>query len=91
MQYPFNVPDCNTNGITVSKLTGDYSSSAEFYVCIGVLAFIYCTASLVLYLGFQHIYRESSKGPTVVCLSNSHVLIYSGEMLVGKKLVLPLH
>uniref|UniRef100_A0A674D8D9 Synaptophysin like 2 n=1 Tax=Salmo trutta TaxID=8032 RepID=A0A674D8D9_SALTR len=66
MAHPFNVPSCKNDSSAIQNyLTGDYSSSAEFYVCIGVFAFLYSTASLVIYLGYQHVYRQTSRGPIV--------------------------
>ena len=67
MAHPYIVPSCNNDSSTIQLyLTGDHSSSAEFYVCIGVFAFLYSTASLVIYLGYQHVYRQTSRGPIVV-------------------------
>ncbi|CAB1315356.1 unnamed protein product, partial [Coregonus sp. 'balchen'] len=45
---PFKVPTCNRNAMNETYLQGDYSSSAEFYVCVGVFCFLYCTATLDL-------------------------------------------
>uniref|UniRef100_A0A3P9K7A9 Synaptophysin-like 2a n=1 Tax=Oryzias latipes TaxID=8090 RepID=A0A3P9K7A9_ORYLA len=68
--YPFRlpskhyvIPSCNSTANNQTYLQGDFSSSAEFFVCVGVFAFLYCTATLVLYLGFQYMYRQTTRGP----------------------------
>ncbi|XP_060897567.1 synaptophysin-like protein 2a [Labrus mixtus] len=62
---PYVIPYCNGTDSKGIYLQGDFSSSAEFYVSVGVFAFLYCTATLVLYLGYQHVYRQTSRGPVV--------------------------
>ncbi|KAJ8412067.1 hypothetical protein AAFF_G00143340 [Aldrovandia affinis] len=63
--YSYNYPNCsNPKQFVKMSLTNDYSSSAEFFVCIGVFGFLYCTATLVLYLGYQRVYRET-RGPVI--------------------------
>ncbi|XP_020504068.1 synaptophysin-like protein 2a [Labrus bergylta] len=62
---PYSIPYCNGTESKGIYLQGDFSSSAEFYVSVGVFAFLYCTATLVLYLGYQHVYRQTSRGPIV--------------------------
>ncbi|KAM9759575.1 synaptophysin-like protein 2a [Menidia menidia] len=62
---PFQIPSCNVSTSNNTYLQGDFSSSAEFFVCVGVFGFLYCTASLVLYLGYQNLYRQTARGPIV--------------------------
>ncbi|TMS19482.1 synaptophysin-like protein 2a [Larimichthys crocea] len=63
--HPYKVPFCNGSTSNNTYLQGDFSSSAEFFVCVGVFGFLYCTATLILYLGYQHVYRQTSRGPII--------------------------
>lgn len=63
--HPYVVPLCDGIKPNETFLQGDFSSSAEFYVCVGVFGFLYCTATLILYLGYQHVYRQTARGPIV--------------------------
>ncbi|XP_038637320.1 synaptophysin-like protein 1 [Scyliorhinus canicula] len=70
-QYPFRlnqiliVTKDTCNQTVETHLVGDFSSSAEFFVAIAVLAFLYCMAALVLYVGYLHIYRDGNRGPVI--------------------------
>lgn len=47
-------------------LTGDYSSSAEFFVTIAVFAFLYSLVATIVYIFLQNKYRENNRGPLIV-------------------------
>ncbi|XP_053320603.1 synaptophysin-like protein 1 [Spea bombifrons] len=72
--YPFRLSNVIFQGISGDfcgsqwkdfHLTGDYSSSAQFYVTIAVFAFLYSMGALVLYLGFRQLYENSPKLPLI--------------------------
>lgn len=63
--FPYTIPTCEPTTSPEMYLQGDFSSSAEFFVCVGVFAFLYATGTLILYLGFQDVYRQTSRGPVI--------------------------
>jgi len=64
----FSVPDPKCCGGTWTDvyLMGDFSSSAQFFVTLAVLVFLYCIAALVVYIGYKHVYQQNSKFPLTV-------------------------
>lgn len=62
----FEVPTCEGKGREKLALTGDSSSSAEFFVTVAVFAFLYSLAATVVYIFFQNKYRENNRGPLIV-------------------------
>ncbi|XP_061496378.1 synaptophysin-like protein 1 isoform X3 [Rhineura floridana] len=64
----FSSPDpTRCNGTWADfHLVGNFSSSAQFFVTLGVLIFLYCMAALVLYLGYMHVYRNDGIFPMIV-------------------------
>ncbi|XP_037777160.1 synaptophysin-like isoform X2 [Penaeus monodon] len=69
MNQKFEVCDGTTQRLYIS---GDFSSDAEFYVAVGVLAFLYIIGAVVLYCYFSHMYENNPLVPLVDCAS--HVL-----------------
>ncbi|KAM7120483.1 synaptophysin-like protein 1 [Molossus nigricans] len=57
---PSNVCDIDWKNLV---LIGDYSSSAQFYVTFAVFVFLYCIATLLLYVGYTNLYRDNRKLP----------------------------
>ncbi|XP_051890562.1 synaptophysin-like protein 2 [Pristis pectinata] len=69
--YPFRLNRISYQVLTCSNATvydtlylnGDFSSSSEFFVTIGVFAFLYCMAALLLYVGYQNFYQQNKYLP----------------------------
>ncbi|PAA62337.1 hypothetical protein BOX15_Mlig018310g1 [Macrostomum lignano] len=75
--YPFHMesqskvtPFC-TDALTTLAPSGDYypygsySSSAQFYVFVGVMAFLYTIGITVLYVFFDNVYRDNDRVPQI--------------------------
>lgn len=72
-QVYFDVPTCKGGNKNRQFLLGDYSSSAEFFVTIGVFSFLYSMAALSVYCFILEKYRENNKGAQIVSLSVPYI------------------
>ncbi|KAF7209297.1 synaptophysin [Nothobranchius furzeri] len=64
-QVYFDAPTCKGGNRERLFLVGDYSSSAEFFVTIGVFSFLYSMAALAAYCFVLEKYRENNKGARI--------------------------
>ncbi|KAG7268514.1 hypothetical protein CRUP_002534, partial [Coryphaenoides rupestris] len=64
-QVHFQAPLCEKNRKETIFLEGDSSASAQFYLSVGVLAFLYSLLATIVYIFYQNKYRENNRGPLV--------------------------
>ncbi|RUS84051.1 hypothetical protein EGW08_008163 [Elysia chlorotica] len=57
----FATPICNATKTSHFCLLSGSQSSAQFYVFVGVIVFLYCLAALVLYIFFDDLYRKNTR------------------------------
>ena len=65
--FPVHLCD-NDNGTTTANLYGNYNAASEFYVFVGVTAFLYCLAILLFYVFGDDKYRNIELIPIVVSM-----------------------
>lgn len=63
----FHIPVCVPKSPNSTEICvyGNYTSSAEFYVFVGVMAFLYALGALILYVFWDELYQHNEKVPIV--------------------------
>uniref|UniRef100_A0A3B3D7D2 Synaptoporin b n=1 Tax=Oryzias melastigma TaxID=30732 RepID=A0A3B3D7D2_ORYME len=64
-QVHFKAPLCDGNSEEVVFLDGDFSTAAEFFLTVGVFAFLYSLLATVVYIFYQNKYLKNNRGPHV--------------------------
>ncbi|XP_067314594.1 synaptoporin b [Pseudorasbora parva] len=64
-QVHFSSPLCEGTRKETLFLEGDYASSAQFFVTVSVLAFLYSLLATIVYFFYQNKYREKNRGPVL--------------------------
>ncbi|KAM9860188.1 synaptoporin b [Aulostomus maculatus] len=64
-QVHFKAPLCETKRDEVIFLDGDFSSASQFFVTVGVFAFLYSLLATVVYVFYQNKYIKNNRGPLV--------------------------
>lgn len=69
-----NTTICNRS-VSATHLVGDSASSAEFFVGVATVCFLYSMVALLVYLGYMHVYKDSDFGPIFVSIDGAAALI----------------
>uniref|UniRef100_A0A3B3U957 Synaptoporin b n=1 Tax=Poecilia latipinna TaxID=48699 RepID=A0A3B3U957_9TELE len=64
-QIHFKAPLCDASREDVVFLNGDFSAAAQFFVTVGVLAFLYSFFATIVYVFYQNKYLKNNRGPLV--------------------------
>ncbi|XP_047204115.1 synaptoporin b [Girardinichthys multiradiatus] len=64
-QVHFKAPMCEAKREEIVFLSGDFSAAAQFFVTVGVSAFLYSLLATVVYVFYQNKYLKNNRGPLV--------------------------
>ncbi|XP_069546676.1 synaptoporin b [Brachyistius frenatus] len=64
-QVHFKAPLCKAKTDEVLFMDGDFSSAPQFFVTLGVWAFLYSLLATVVYVFYQNKYLKNNRGPLV--------------------------
>uniref|UniRef100_A0A087YHQ0 Synaptoporin b n=1 Tax=Poecilia formosa TaxID=48698 RepID=A0A087YHQ0_POEFO len=78
-QIHFKAPLCDASREDVVFLNGDFSAAAQFFVTVGVLAFLYSFFATIVYVFYQNKYLKNNRGPLVV-FGFLNAILWSGNI-----------
>nr|XP_020453596.1 synaptoporin-like [Monopterus albus] len=64
-QVHFKTSLCEVKREEIIFLDGDFSAAAQFFVTIGVFAFLYSLLATIVYVFYQNTYLKNNRGPLV--------------------------
>ncbi|XP_006783156.1 synaptoporin [Neolamprologus brichardi] len=64
-QVHFKAPLCKENRDEIIFLEGDFSSAAQYFMTVGVFAFLYSLLATIVYVFYQNKYLKNNRGPLV--------------------------
>ncbi|CAI5687376.1 unnamed protein product, partial [Oreochromis niloticus] len=64
-QVHFKAPLCKENREEIIFLEGDFSPAAQYFITVGVFAFLYSLLATIVYVFYQNKYLKNNRGPLV--------------------------